>query len=184
MWDYLTIYILIRERSSTQRDENIFFKMMELNLIAPGVASHISIGFLERDHAYLRQIFLKVHGQHRNFWIENVLILSVKDMNQKAGINGLPSVLLVFSVHPIHAIPILDLPGKRNRISYMETAREEIIKVMAEKIFRTSFTNNTSSSENNLKEPVSAVLIYWEGTKEWNGPFQVVTLNKNQFMLN
>lgn len=94
-------------------------------------------------------------------------------MNKTAGPSEISPVLLVFGVHPRLPLLTLNLPEQRERMRAMATAKEEMIKVMAEKRLLTSLTCNVLSAANKPIEPGCKVLVYREGPKEWIGRFQL-----------
>lgn len=78
-----------------------------------GVASHNSVGKVERYYAYFRNIFEKACGEHPNLSENLVLKLAVQASNYTAGTSGLVPTLLVLGIMPRIPVHPRDLPGQK-----------------------------------------------------------------------
>ena len=89
-----------------------------------GVQSRNALGFGERYHSFLRQIYRMVRHDHPNLDKSYTLSLSVMAMNDTAGYHGLVPTLLVFGVMPRIPITPVDLPNQMVGMRAMARARK------------------------------------------------------------
>ena len=90
-----------------------------------GVQSHNAIGPGERYHQPLRRIFNRINEDVPTIDPHLALQLAIKAMNDTSGPEGLVPSLLVFGVLPRFPPLSPDLPGHKDRMTAMNSARQQ-----------------------------------------------------------
>ena len=127
--------------SSMLTDQGSFFMSKEweekcnhalITLRHTGTESHNSLGFGETNHALIRRVFNKVSCSYPSETRELRLALSVKAVNNTAGLQGLVPSLLVFGMILKIFVQKSSLQGHSTRMCMIQEAREYYETMLAQ----------------------------------------------------
>ena len=162
--------------------------MSNVDVQRTGIGAHSSLEIGERYHLPLWQTYRKKMTAHPTSELDVILALSVKEMNNTLGPEGLVPTALVFGEYPpVHTKS--ETPNPRgvlaSRAEISNTARQEMEKIMAEIRVKRALQHATPYSANNVYSPGDQVLLWREKQfdiriGEWMGPFNVVAVDEEK----
>jgi len=143
------------------------------------VEAHHSIGKIERAHKMLRRaydIILEESGGSP----EEALQAAFSAVNATAGPDGLVPTLLVFGAYPRISMDSPPSASQIQRANAHSKALGELRKLSTQRRLRDALnTRNGPDTERVMPLSLalgSSVLVWREGHKEWQGPFQVLSV--------
>ena len=162
-----------------------YLRMSNIELHTSVVKIHNALGVGERYHECLRQINRRVKNEHKTMNLEYVLSLATQAMDATAGKDGLSPCLLVFGISPTLPITSRDLPEQRKRMKALQTARSEMVKIIARQRLASALRRNVPSSADRDILFGSDVLLYKERPRhEWVGTYKVMAGDNENVLLN
>lgn len=144
-----------------------------ITLAISGVDSHNSIGSGESYHRQLLRVFNCVKSEYPNLERDQILRLSLKAVNDTAGINGIAPSALVFGVNPAFPVAPKSCPSQKARFKAMQLARDEMCQIIAERRINDALRRKLPPSTHYIIKPGQSVRVYREASKAWDGPFSV-----------
>ena len=111
----------------TKRCENVGTEVQ-----LSGIESHNSLGVGEKYHAPLRRVYRKIRNEEPKLEKSTVLQLANKAINDTMGPEGLVPSLLDFGCVPRLPSGSSELPGQKERMNALQTARREMETITAE----------------------------------------------------
>lgn len=146
-----------------------------ITLVNSGVESHNALGSGERYHAFLRNVYRRVHAEHPGLDKESMLAMAVAAVNQTAGTGGLTPTLLVFGVIPRMPVAPIRVPSQQDRSAALITARKEMAAQVARTRVRTALSTPVPADADRDVQPGTQVLVYREPPVDSRqGPYTVV----------
>lgn len=139
-----------------------------------GVESHNSLGETERYHAFLRNVYERVHHEHTDMKPKMLLKLTVKACNDVAGPSGLVPTLLVFGSIPRMPIHPEELPTQRARMTALHKARAQMTDLMAKSRLSKAINMRVPKAADRHISIGDMVLIYRDDPGKWIGPMRVI----------
>ena len=149
-----------------------------ISLSISGVETHNSIGAGESFHRHLRRVYNCIRRAHPSVYKEHVLRLSVKAVNDTVGPNGLVPSELVFGVRPTFPIAPKTNPTQSERFQALQTARNEIAQITAERRVNDSLRRKIPPASSYLIRPGDSVRVYREPSRAYDGPFTVTRVDR------
>lgn len=149
-----------------------------------GVESHNSLGEEERYHAYLRNIYERVHHEHPDMDPKTILKLANKACNDTAGPSGLVPTLLVFGSIPRMPIHPEDLPNQRARMSALHKARSHMSELMAKERLSKAVRSQVPNAVDLQINIGDNVWVYRDDPGKWIRPMRVVDLDNKSVFVN
>lgn len=123
-----------------------------------------------------------MHSDNSNVHEYHALLLTVKEINDTAGLKGLVPKLVVFGVMPRILISSHQLPSQVSRMKAMKTAQEETVKLVATSRLTSTITSKVpAAADFDIKIGDELFLFREKPTAKWTGPFAVV--NSDQKLL-
>lgn len=102
-----------------------------INVEISGIKSHNSLGVGERYHAPLQKIFNMIMSEYPFLDPEIALRCALKGINDTMCPEGLFPSYLVFGDIPIMSAMRTELPGQKDRMKAIETARSEMATILS-----------------------------------------------------
>lgn len=131
------------------------------------VKVHICLGICERLHDRLRRIYNKILHHFPHVQKYYVLNLTVKEMDDTLGDNGIVPSRLVFGILARFPILNFDLPSQNERVGIIKIARAENTSIIVESTVLVALTSYIPPAANGSYELGKEELVYFHS--EING---------------
>lgn len=159
--------------------ESEFFKdaCAEFGIVAKvtPTESHNSLSLCERYHPIMRRIFRKIRSELHDLSDRLVLSLATHAVNTNTGPNGLTPSLLVFGAMP--KLPLGSMqtiqPSQRDRFEAMKLAKEEMLKITAERRIATALKSRQTRVQAFVPQEGDKVRVFRENSGTFEGPYSV-----------
>lgn len=153
-------------------------QLQGIELQFSGIEGHNAIGSGETYNHPLRRIYSKLKSDHPSVSKEYRLWLAIKAMNDTAGTSGLSTSLLVYGIPPSFPVTNRNLPKQAERMPALCCAQLEMATIRAEERIRRALASKLPPATRFRLEIGDPVRVFREGSRKWEGPFQVERISK------
>ncbi|KAI0995530.1 hypothetical protein K3495_g12649, partial [Podosphaera aphanis] len=147
------------------------------------VEAHHSIGIVERYHMPVRRAYQCLREDIPELSKESILQMTFKAINDIAGPGGLIPTLLVFGCYPRMSFSDPPQPSIAKRATAIKRAMAEASKIRLNRQITEALRQQNGPNVEHIKDlPINSDVLVWRdnhGSKRWEGPFKLLSIERD-----
>ncbi|POS82075.1 hypothetical protein EPUL_006366, partial [Erysiphe pulchra] len=148
------------------------------------VESANSMGIVERYHKPLRRAYSIIKEETKSTDKNLILQMAIKAINDTAGLDGIIPTLLVFGAYPRMSRLDPPAPSIATRAKAIQKAMAEVSKLRLQKQVTAALRTRNGPASIVQNIPLGIDILVWRThRKQWEGPFKLLSLERENAVI-